>query len=101
MVGIFICKLTFKTLNQAYKVVRHDFCPEGFGAGFSIRHRFVKRFSAYWPDLERARKDEENEPNLSFLPQTVQKWRSVEMKSRTCNLKKADLLDTLPVTNFL
>jgi hypothetical protein len=30
--------------------------------------------------LERTRKDEEHEPNLSFLAQTVQKWRPVEVK---------------------
>jgi len=30
-------------------------------------------------ELSRARKDEENESNLSLLAQTVYKWRSIEI----------------------
>jgi hypothetical protein len=41
----------------------------------------LNQSSKNWWDLERAKKDKGNEPNLSFTAQTVQKWWSVEVKS--------------------
>jgi hypothetical protein len=66
-------KIILYSCNQASTVVRRGFHPGGFGAVFNIWRRFIQPFSAYWGDLERARKDEENEPYLSSLAQTVQK----------------------------
>jgi hypothetical protein len=40
----------------------------------------------FWQDLESARKDKENKPNQSFLAQTIQKWRPVEVKSSKTEL---------------
>jgi hypothetical protein len=42
------------------------------------RSTALTQFDEIWKELE---KKKENEPNLSFLAETVQKWRTIEVKS--------------------